>query len=806
MRIVRGVAALTALLLLLVGIPYGLAIFGGNPLPTGLSGQEIGQALLRPASDRVLIGIVTIAGWLVWAAFAASVIAEIANVLPGRRIRLQLPGLGLGQKFAAVLVIAVVTMIAAPHAQPTAFAEPSNPAPPPAATVSAPQHPTTMAAVAAPAAHPDPGERASEAPTRKTGEQRHHIHVVERGDWLWNLADQYLGDGARWKDIAAANPGINPDRIDIGQRLLIPLDRTSTDTASRPDRVAPDDGDTVRVERGDSLSTIADDLYGTAKHWPDLYQQNRDQIDDPNLIEVGQNLQLPDRPILTDTDHTIRSTPDSDRAEPNNDRGHADTDRQHDEPERSTTNQHADHEPAAPTTPSTAPTTQPSSPAEHHGSNWHRSDEHRPTSTAVPSTTASSRPIPSGPAADTTDTAEQGGGQAATVGAVSVGLLLAAGLITALNSRRRRQLHARPPGRQIPTPGADAAAFEHDLHTQHQPLRFDHLDLATRAIAAHCRRTGDELPALTAARVSDDRIDLLFSEPAASTPPAGFDVAADGSVWTVHATDMAAVRNVAGIDTALPPYPALVTIGRDADTAHVLIDLEAAAALTVAAADPDDAARMMATIAIELALSPWSADLDVTFVGPMLPGFVEGLDHPAVTQIDDADRVLTGLEHRAADRRRNLADGASIGAKRIDPDLADAWCPHVVLFGTQLDPEQEQRLGAIVTDLPRIAIAAVTTSTTDTDAAALTTWRYQLNPDGAAQLQPFDWTLTPQLVTDDQYQQLLELVTISGTDDTTPAPWWDHDPAPEPDEALAATITSLPGPSHRHPAQPGPGR
>ena len=129
--------------------------------------------------------------------------------------------------------------------------------------------------------------------------------MVERGEWLWNLADQYLGDGSRWKEIAAANPGINPDRIDVGQRLVIPVDRThSADKQSSEKRIAPHAGDTVRVERGDSLSTIADDLYGSEKHWPDLYQENRDQIADPDLIEVGQNLQLPDRRILADADHT----------------------------------------------------------------------------------------------------------------------------------------------------------------------------------------------------------------------------------------------------------------------------------------------------------------------------------------------------------------------------------------------------------------------------------------------------------------------------------------------------------------------
>ena len=161
MRIVRGIGALAALVVLLVGIPFCLVIFGGNPLPTDLSWQAIGQSLLRPASDRALIGIVTIAGWLVWVALAASVVAEVVNALPGRRVQLRLPGLGLGQKFAAVLVIAVVTMIAAPHGQPTAFAEPADTAPVPAATVSAPQTPLTSApAVTAPANNPDHASRA----------------------------------------------------------------------------------------------------------------------------------------------------------------------------------------------------------------------------------------------------------------------------------------------------------------------------------------------------------------------------------------------------------------------------------------------------------------------------------------------------------------------------------------------------------------------------------------------------------------------------------------------------------------------
>ena len=96
-------------------------------------------------SDRALIGIVTIVGWIAWAGFTASVVAELVNAisaLPGRsgrkRIHLQLPGLGFGQKFAAILIVSVVTMIATPNMLPTATAEPPRHPIPAVSTIAAP--------------------------------------------------------------------------------------------------------------------------------------------------------------------------------------------------------------------------------------------------------------------------------------------------------------------------------------------------------------------------------------------------------------------------------------------------------------------------------------------------------------------------------------------------------------------------------------------------------------------------------------------------------------------------------------------
>ncbi len=47
------------------------------------------------------------------------------------------------------------------------------------------------------------------------------------------------------------------------------------------------------VQSGDSLSKIALDLYGDASRWPEIFEANKDTIKDPNLIRVGQKLNIP---------------------------------------------------------------------------------------------------------------------------------------------------------------------------------------------------------------------------------------------------------------------------------------------------------------------------------------------------------------------------------------------------------------------------------------------------------------------------------------------------------------------------------
>ena len=50
---------------------------------------------------------------------------------------------------------------------------------------------------------------------------------------------------------------------------------------------------TYTVVAGDSLSKIAKREYGDASKWPKIYDANRDQIKNPDLIHPGQVLTLP---------------------------------------------------------------------------------------------------------------------------------------------------------------------------------------------------------------------------------------------------------------------------------------------------------------------------------------------------------------------------------------------------------------------------------------------------------------------------------------------------------------------------------
>lgn len=122
------------------------------------------------------------------------------------------------------------------------------------------------------------------------------IHKVAEGEDLWNIAEKYYSSGYNWVDIAKKNNLKNPNILTAGQELTIPNVTPKGETIGTSIKTeAPDGNREYVVQKGDYLSKIAVNFYGNGKgyQWTIIWQENKAQIKNPNLISPGQKLRIP---------------------------------------------------------------------------------------------------------------------------------------------------------------------------------------------------------------------------------------------------------------------------------------------------------------------------------------------------------------------------------------------------------------------------------------------------------------------------------------------------------------------------------
>lgn len=727
-RLIRGLGALALLLTLLVGVPAVLLAFEGNPLAGSWSLADLLDVLRRPDDGTVLLRLLTLVAWLAWAVLALSVVVELVGVATRYRVRITLPGLAAPQRLAAGLIVAVLALAVAPvvpHAGP--------------ALATAHAHTPRTPAGPRPAEVTRPGADPAEVPTAVAPLPAGAVvHQVQPGDDLWSLAQLHYGSGTEWRRIASANPGLltgGPDRLEVGWRLVLP------EVEARRPAEPLEDQRSVTVRRGDTLSAIAERELGGPDRWTELYRANRAVLADPDEIEPGLRLLLPVARQAPSAAPEAKAEPVLQPSEPSVPSGDAGARGSGGPPSASSARPLPPREDGVPRSPA-PPEPAPERPVEERPADEHAADVVLPLA--------------------------------------AVGGLLAAGLLAGLAARRRRQLAVRPVGRRIAHPAPTTVPVEAALGRRQRPLTLRTLDRALRAVAATSRTQRLPLPPLQLALVGDDRIELVLAEP--RTPaPVGFTV--EGRSWVLRQDDAAYLTSVPGVDEALRPWPALVTLGRDPQDRQVLADLEGLGLLQVTGPDPGRATAVLAALAVELSFSPWAEEMAVTLLGPdaRLP---EALGFHGVQSVDDPDRLLTRLERRAADQRQHQPHPV-LGQHRLDPDLAEPWATEVVLVGQTLTPTEAKRLRGVVCGEPRVTAAAVVVG--DQDAP----WSLQLDQVGSgARLQPWGLELVPQSLPAPEADAVLELVAGTGRSTTTPAPWWDgadvRDPDPPPDN-----VTSL---------------
>lgn len=735
-RLGTGLLAVTAIAAILVGVPVGLWALGGNPLPTSLpSVAQVVAALTRPDNGTLFLGLLKIVGWVGWLSYALPLVLEILRTVGDVRVP-QLPMLRLQHRQSAALVAAAGALMSltgqAAHAAPMPVTHAGGHT---AATASLAKLPKSEAAQAHQTQTRQSNERFEVVDFVERDGQPPVMHVrVHRGDTLSEIAQEELDDASRWPEIAKASAGItqpdghrltDPDLIYPGWTLNVPTD-TEGPAPSAP---APSHSSSTAGERGHD--------HQAPSPTPTASSSAPSNATTPSPA-------TPTAPASAAPSTATPSAPS----------------------EQAPTTAPTDSPTATPSAPSSQPTTHPAPavippavPSAPSGASTTRGGE-APAQGQDDEIDASTQAMAE-------DISEHIAPVLFTV--AGLGSLGAAGLVAALARRRRRQSRHRRPGQRIPLPTGEAAVTESQLRVAADPLTADHLDRALRTLAAHARHRGEPVPALNAARVTVDALELYLADVKAKLPDPFTPIPDDPGAWTFDRTHLDQLLTADEAADVAAPYPALVTLGADEDNGHLMLNLEQIGSLGLTG----DAAlchEVLTALAVELVTSTWCDDSRITLIG-VLPELVEAVGSDRATYIPDIEAALPALDYLANVHREALErEGLSSTTEARDADLLDAtWTPHIILVSAHLLEEDRERLTALVATMPRVAIAAITAG-----AEPVGTWGLSVRLAGdriVGDLTPGNVRITPQHLSIADYARILDVFAIADQP-AVPGPAW----------------------------------
>jgi nucleoid-associated protein YgaU len=157
---------------------------------------------------------------------------------------------------------------------------------------------------------PASGSGASAPATQPSTGQR--THVIAAHETLSSISAAAYGSVSHWKEIAAANPNINPNKLKTGVTIVLPALATSSEKASSSSSAsssstpasstpakAIDSTREYRVEKNDTLYTISVKLYGKSDRVDKIYELNKEAIGpNPNHLKLNTVLKLPEAPSV----------------------------------------------------------------------------------------------------------------------------------------------------------------------------------------------------------------------------------------------------------------------------------------------------------------------------------------------------------------------------------------------------------------------------------------------------------------------------------------------------------------------------
>ncbi|MER7247709.1 hypothetical protein [Kribbella sp. NPDC000426] len=650
----KGFVALLAILAIVGGVPYILLRFFGTPWPDKMPTSSM---LFDELSIRTVLGIIAFFIWVAWLHFVVCLIAEAVAEIRGHGLSPRIP-FGGGSQTIARRLIGTVVLIAAGAGVSLPVAS--------AVTTAGPAAPTSVSA-----RHESSTSqfRQTEAASKiLAGNQKtttgvrtnhdHHGQVIKytevrppqgrNYDCLWDIAERYLGEGRRYKEIYDLNKNklqpdgrrlTNPDLIMPGWQVRLPSDAKGPGVHTV--RVSIDDRTGKTTVSTKTTTETRTAVKPTVKAKTETKTGGKTETGAPTRyseqgIEPGSSVVI----------GTSQSDPGAKNVKPG----------------------------------------EPSVSVEPH----------------VPGTGQSAQGEPAGggiqvPEATPVAT-DDGGISLQQAGIYGFGAaLLAAGLALAL---KRRRGWAQGPGPKA----AGHRQTEVGLRLASDVPTAQFVDNALRKLGADMTQQQRPMPKVVAALVTDRALTLVLDPyEAQPEPPGPWQAIAEGTRWTLRRA-----YGPTGEVNAPAPYPTLVTVGQNADGATVLIDLDTANGIVSFGGVTNASRDVVGSLAVELATNLWSEGAHISMVG--FGDDLSSLAPSRLSywiRLDDAmGEVARRTEAQVqACQRRNVDSVAD--ARMSHPDAA-LWGSEIIFVSAPPSPEEQDQLNRLAADAQRsIAVVVV---------------------------------------------------------------------------------------------------
>jgi LysM repeat protein len=117
-----------------------------------------------------------------------------------------------------------------------------------------------------------------------------HLHVQDNKLFIQGAAPSQDVKNDVWNQIKAADPSYSDLTCDLTVDPSIAPPQAQAAAASAN---AQSSTRTYKVQPGDTLSKISKQFYGNANEYNKIFEANRDKLQNPDKIQVGQELVIP---------------------------------------------------------------------------------------------------------------------------------------------------------------------------------------------------------------------------------------------------------------------------------------------------------------------------------------------------------------------------------------------------------------------------------------------------------------------------------------------------------------------------------